>query len=141
MNTQGYYHIGTYEMPVWYGIIPVDEAVQMKIYRTDLIDAVLGTDIPARLVEAFLYFMDDLPVFNILYSIAANVWVVFLAILIVCIRNPRKQYEALWFLIPLAVFWCIIMATTPVRCSFRYMFNFHLALPPVIMLMLRKQKN
>ena len=141
MNTQGYYHIGTYEIPVWYGIIPADGVAQMQIYRTDLIDAVLGTDIPARAVEAFFYFMDDLPVINIMYSIAANVWMVFLAIVIVCIQYPGKQYEALWFLIPLAVFWAIIMATTPVRCSFRYMFNFHLALPAVLMLMLRKREE
>ena len=137
MNTLGYYHIGTIETAYWYGIIPVQRAEELGIFRTDLIAAVTGTEIVASAVEAFLFYAKKLPVFSTLYSIAANVWVFALGLLICWLRKQHIR-EYFWGMLPLAALWLIIMATTPACYEFRYMFAFHLALPIVMVFLFRR---
>lgn len=138
MNTIGYYHIGTIETAYWYGIIPVERAEELGIYRTDLIDKAIGTDLVARIIEAFLFFAKKLPVFTSLYSIATNVWVFFFGIMIRFFRREQVR-EYIWGTMPLVALWVIIMVTTPAFCEFRYMFAFHLALPVVLAFMFRRE--
>lgn len=133
MNTLGYYHIGTSEDAIWYGIIPAVGVEEMGIYRTDLIHHWFGTDLPARLIEAFFFFMYDLPVFNIIYSIAASVWLMLLNVMLFLVRRKKGKFGCLWLLMPLIALWCIILFTVPVSCEFRYMFALHLALPLLVL--------
>ena len=142
MNTLGYFHIGTTSSAVWYGIIPLEQAEMLGIFRTDLLAAVMHTDIIASVIEAFLFFMYDLPVFNVIYSIAASVWAVFLCGIIL-IR--RKKWWCLLSVLPLVALWGTLMIAAPVNCGFRYMFSFHLAMPVVLMMicvtLLQKDTN
>lgn len=132
MITKGYYHIGTTATPIWYGIIPVEAADVLGIYRTDILYSVMKLDF-ASLVEAFLFYIYDLPVFSTIYSIAAMVWSVLLCVLVLIRRGVRRYVTAL---VPLLGLWVTMMAAAPVNCEFRYMFSFHLALPVVFMLLL-----
>lgn len=136
MVTQGYYHIGTTAAPIWYGIIPVEAADTLGIHRTDIILSLTKLDF-ASLVEAFLYFIYDLPVFSTIYSIAAMAWSVLLCAMILILRRAYRYITAL---VPLLGLWVTMMVAAPVHCEFRYMFAFHLALPVVIMLAIRENK-
>jgi len=138
MNTLGYYHIGTSGTAVWYDIIPAEGVEEMGIYRTDLVQRWFGTDIPARCIEAFIFFMYDFPVFNIIYSIAASVWLMLLNVMLFLIRRKKGEYGYLWLLMPLIALWCIILFTAPVQCEFRYLLAFHLALPVLSILLFYK---
>lgn len=140
MNTIGYYHVGTIETAYWYGIIPVERASELGIFRTDLLQAVTGTRIVARAVEAFLFYAKKLPVFCTVYSIAANVWVFVLGLVIRLLRKNQVR-EYLWGMLPLMALWLVIMATTPASCEFRYLFAIHLAMPVVLVFLFQSDEE
>lgn len=136
MNTLGYYHLDTTAVQYWVGIIPVERAEELGIFRTDLIDRFLGIDIPGRAVEAFLFLARKLPVFTSIYCIAVSVWLFALFLLICILRKNTKK--TIWGMLPLAILWVTLMFTVPVYCEFRYMFLYHLAIPLMVIFMFRK---
>ena len=128
MQTIGYYHIGTTNWVVCGGVMEDYPGVHNINLIPHIVSPALGNLIP-KYINAFAR---NVPVINLLYSIAFMVWTTFFCAVVLALRKRAKYIIAL---LPLIAIWGTMMIAAPTYCEFRYMFSFHLALPFVVLLM------
>jgi len=132
MQTSGYWHVGTSDWRCIYGVVD-----SPGIESSNILQDITGIDLREK-IQDMTEPEESLLKDNVMYSIAASVWLVlFTAFLFLC--SDRK--ERLLCLIPLLGNWATIMIAVPTHCEFRYMFCFHLAVPFMVLMLFDRQKK
>lgn len=141
LETVGFWHVGTSNWVLYYGIGPGYGAQKAGLSQTNLtklLDTARLEKNRTRIAAAFNSLQIHIPILRGLVNIGFLFWATVFAAFLMLIRRKGKYLLAF---LPLLILWGTLMAATPTFCEFRYMFSFAVCLPASLFLPFFPEKS
>lgn len=128
LETLGYWHVGTTNWVLFYGIGENYGAQLSGLSMSNLWNLENNRD---SIQQAFDNLQKNVPVLSLLVNIGFLFWAAVFSAMLLAVQKKGKLLLAY---LPLLVLWGVLMLATPTSCEFRYMFTFAIVFPAMIVL-------
>lgn len=129
METLGYWHVGTTDWVLCYGVSPNLGESNDGIYMPNICNLAKNR---SSIEQTFNNLQNVIPILSWLVNIGFLFWTAAFSAMMLIIR---KKGKVLLTYLPLLLLWGTLMVAAPTFCEFRYMFAFAIALPALIVFM------